>query len=78
MTQGTQTGLCDCDRLKGGVGREVEGRPWREGTWVYLWLILVEVRQKATKFCKAIILQLKKKLLKSFTCINAILGVLQH
>ena len=76
MTQGTQTGLCD--RLKGGVGREVGGRPWREGTWVYLWLILVEVRQKATKFCKAIILQFKKKLLKSVTCINAILGVLQH
>ena len=29
-------------------------------TYVYLWLIHVEVRQK-TKFCKAIILQLKNK-----------------
>ena len=42
-----------CDRLKGGMGREV----WEERTWVYLWLILVDVRQKTTKFCKAIILQ---------------------
>ena len=33
----------------------------REGTWVYLWLILVDVCPKTTKFCKAIILQLKKK-----------------
>ena len=44
---------------KGGVGREMKGRFRREGTWVYLWLILVDVRQKTTKFCKAIILQLK-------------------
>ena len=58
MTHGTQMGLCN--RLKGGVGREIGGRSGREGTWVYLWLILVEVRQKTTKFCKAIILQLKK------------------
>ena len=29
MTQGTQTGLCD--RLKGGVGRELGGRPRRGG-----------------------------------------------
>ena len=42
-----------CDRLKGGMGREV----WEERTWVYLWLILVDVWQKTTKFCKAIILQ---------------------
>ena len=32
-----------CDRLKGGVGREMGGRSGREGTWVYLWLILVDV-----------------------------------
>jgi len=41
MTQGTQTGLCD--RLKGGVGREMGGMSWREGTWIYLWLILGDV-----------------------------------
>ena len=59
MTQGTQQGLWD--RLKGRVGRKMRGRSRREGTWVYLlWLILVDVRQKTTKFCKAIILQLKK------------------
>ena len=33
----------------------------REGTHVYLWLIDVDIWQKPTKFCKAIILQLKKK-----------------
>ena len=32
-----------CDRLKGTMGREMGGRPRREGTWVYLWLILVDV-----------------------------------
>ena len=35
------------------------GRLGRKGTWVYLCLILVDVWQKTTKFCKAIILQLK-------------------
>ena len=32
-----------CNRLKGTMGREMGGRPRREGTWVYLWLILVDV-----------------------------------
>ena len=32
---------------------------WREGTYLYLWLIHVDIWQKTTKFCKAIILQLK-------------------
>ena len=31
----------------------------REGIYIDLWLIHVKVRQKTTKFCKAIILQLK-------------------
>ena len=31
----------------------------REGTCVYLWLIHVDVWQKLTQYCKAIILQLK-------------------
>ena len=34
----------------------------REGTYVYLWLIHVDIWQKTTKFCKSIILQLKNKL----------------
>ena len=46
------------------MGKEMGGRFKREGIYVYLWLIHVEVWQKATKFCKAIILQLKNKLIK--------------
>ena len=30
-----------------------------EGTWVNLWLIHVDVWQKPTQYCKAIILQFK-------------------
>ena len=37
------------------------GRLKKEETYVYLWLIDVDVWQTPTKFCKAIILQLKKK-----------------
>ena len=45
---------------KGGLGRETGGTFRREETWVHLWLILVDVWHKTIKFCKAIILQLKK------------------
>ena len=39
----------------------------KEGTKVYLWLIHVDIWQKATRFYKAIIFQLKNKLiLKSY------------
>ena len=38
---------------------------WEMGTHVYLWLIHVDVWQKATQYCKAIILQFKKKILKT-------------
>ena len=31
----------------------------REGTYVYLWLIHADARQKPTQYYKAIILQLK-------------------
>ena len=55
MTQALKQGLCD--HLEGWDG-EGDGR---EGTWVQLWLILVDVWQKTIKFCKAIIHQLKKK-----------------
>ena len=54
-----------CDNLEGwdGVGgwRKVK----REGTYVHLWLIHVDVEQKSTQYCKAIILQLKKNILVS-------------
>ena len=47
------------DNLEGWDGVEGGGRFKREGTYVYLWLIHVGIWQKITKFCKAIILQLK-------------------
>ena len=46
---------------RGGMRREMGGRFKRDGLYVYLWLIHVEVWQKTTKFCKAIIFQLKNK-----------------
>ena len=39
-----------------------------EGIYVYLWVIHVEVWQKTTKFCKAIILQFKKKKAETSLC----------
>ena len=53
------------------MGREIGGRFQREGTWVYLWLILVDVWQKTTKFCKATIFQLKNKLKRKLKEIEA-------
>ena len=38
-------------------GKEVQ----REGTYVYLWLIRVDVWQNSTQYYKAVILQLKIK-----------------
>ena len=38
---------------------EVGGRAKREETYVYLWLIHVDIWQKPAQYCKAIILQLK-------------------
>ena len=46
------------------MGREMGGRFKREGRYVNLWLIHVEVWKK-TKFCKGIILQLKNRLKKT-------------
>ena len=43
---------------------EMGGRFKREGTYIYLWLIHVDVWQKPTQFCKAFILQLKNNFLK--------------
>jgi hypothetical protein len=44
------------------MGWEVGGRFKRERTYVYLWLIHVNVWQKPTQYYKAIILQLKIKI----------------
>ena len=46
------------------MGREMGGRFKRDRIYVYVWLIHVEVWQKTTKFCKAIILHLKKNFWK--------------
>ena len=42
------------------MGRERGGRFKRERTYVYLWQSHVDVWQKPTQHCKAIILQLKR------------------
>ena len=47
------------------MGREMGWRFKREVTYVYLWLIHADIWQKLTKFCKAIILQLKNIFLKN-------------
>ena len=49
------------DNLEDGLGWEVGGKFKKEGTYVYLWLIHVDVWQKPKQYCKAIILQLKLK-----------------
>ena len=46
-----------------GIGWKMGGRFKREGIHVYLWLIHIEVWQKIAKFHKAIIFQLKSKLI---------------
>ena len=48
-----------CDNLEGWDGWEVAESFKKEGTYVYLWLFHVNVWQKPTQYCKAIILQLK-------------------
>ena len=48
-----------CNNLGGGMGRDLGGRFKNEGTYVYLWLIHVDIWQKPIQCCKAIILQLK-------------------
>ena len=49
---------------KDGIGWDVGGKFKRKGTYVYLWLTHVDVWQRPTQYCKAIILQLKISKLK--------------
>jgi len=49
-----------CDNLKGWDGVGCGRRFKREGTYIYLWLIHVDVWTKSTQYCKAIILQFKQ------------------
>ena len=49
-----------CDDLEGWD--EAGGSFKREGIYVYLWLIHVDIWQKPRQYYKAIIFQLKKKI----------------
>jgi len=42
------------------MGEEMGGKFKREGTYVNLWLIHVDIWQKTIRFCKSIILLIKK------------------
>ena len=50
------------------MGWEMGGSFKREGTYVCLWLTHVNVWQKQTEYCKAIILQLKTNLKDDSLC----------
>ena len=50
-----------CDNLEGWDGVEGGREVQREATYMYLWLIHVDIWQKPTQHCKAIILHLKIK-----------------
>ena len=50
---------CSVTTERRGMGWEPGGRFKTEGTYVHLWLIHVNVWQKSTRYCKAIILHLK-------------------
>ena len=56
--------LCDDLEGWGEEGCEVGGRFEREGAYSCLWLIHVDIWQKPTQYCKAIIFQLKINTLK--------------
>ena len=43
------------------MGREVEGRFKREGTYVYLWLIHVGVWQRPTQYCNYPLIKNKRR-----------------
>ena len=55
------------------MGRITGGRFKREGIYVYLWLIHVEVCQKMTKFCKDIVV-LKGKEINSQRSVDGALS----
>ena len=54
------------DNLEGWDEMEVGRSSMREGTYVYLCLVHVDVSQKPIQHCKAVILQLKINKLKKF------------
>ena len=63
------------DNLEGS-GWEMEGRLKREGTYVYLWLIHVDVWQKPTQYCNypSIKNKFRKRLEKEKAHLPAVTG----
>ena len=57
------------------MGWEVTGRLRREGTYVYLWLIHVDVWQKPTQYCNypSIKNKLRKNKVKQTYLVNSII-----
>ena len=51
-----------CDKLEGWDA--IAGRSKREGTYIYLWQTHVDIWQKPTPYCKAVILEFKINNLK--------------
>ena len=64
VKQGTQS-RCTSTTQRDGMGREVGGGVQDGGTHVHAWLIHVNVWQKPPQYCKVIILQLNKLILKN-------------
>ena len=58
ITHGAQI-WCSVTTQRGGIEWRVGGRFRRERTYVCLWQTQVDIWQKPTQYCKAIILQLK-------------------
>ena len=55
------------------MGREVEGRFKREGTYVYLWLIHVGVWQRPTQYCNYPLIKNKRRVFFFFYHLRTIL-----
>ena len=58
MVQAAQI-QCSVTTGRGRIGWEIRGSFKRDGTYLYLWLIHVDVWQKPIQYCQAVILQLK-------------------
>ena len=50
-----------CDDLEGWVGERLGGRLKKQRIYVYLEWTHIVVQQKLTQYCKAVILQRKKR-----------------
>ena len=67
MCDSGSSSQCSVTTERGGGRWEVGGRFKKEGMYVYLWLMHVNVWQKPARYCKAFILQLERNLKKRNT-----------